>query len=83
MKMINIPEKNSIDCYIIFLRLLSSDYSITKVINKKYLEHFLKEKQEDKRRGMDTKRYRHINENVKNSKKNKILYLKYRFNNSI
>ena len=72
MKMIYLPEENSISCYIIFLRLLSKDYYISKVIDKKYLEHFFKEKSEEKRRGIDTKRYRHINENVKNSKIKKL-----------
>ena len=76
MKLITLEDQTNtnsiIECYVIYLRLISEDYLITKPLTKEVIDIFSKEKTNDRKKFIESHRLKIIKENAKNSM---ILYI--------
>lgn len=76
MKLITLDDQTDsssiIECYVIYLRLISEDYLITKPLTKEVIDIFSKEKTNDRKKFIESHRLKIIKENAKNSM---ILYI--------
>ena len=61
------PKESLIECYVIYLRILSEDYIITKPLTKEVIDSFSKEKTNEKKKIIESNRLKIIKENAKNS----------------
>ena len=61
------PKERLIECYVIYLRILSEDYIITKPLTKEVIDSFSKEKTNEKKKIIESNRLKIIKENAKNS----------------
>ena len=57
-----------VECYVIFLRLISNDFSITRPLTKETIDIFVRERSNDKKKLMESQRLKIIRENARNSK---------------
>lgn len=61
-------EKEMLHCYIIYFRLQSEDFDITRPMTRDVIHRIIKEKPTEKKKGLETQRFKLIKENIQNRK---------------